>query len=70
VLVLPDGWAADADRLSKGSKSVKVPREPAPGKPLLVIYGSLGLGSFKGAATESPRQAPERPGNAHRELGR
>jgi hypothetical protein len=49
VLVLPDGWAVDADRLSKGwgSKSVKVPREPAPGKPLLVIYGSLGMGSLK-----------------------
>jgi hypothetical protein len=56
VLVLPDGWAADADRLHKGSKSVKVPRDPAPGKPLLVIYGSLGLGSFK-AAAESLRQA-------------
>ena len=41
------GVAVDADRLSKGSKSVKVPREPAPGKPLLVIYGSIGLGSFK-----------------------
>lgn len=49
VLVLPDGWGADVDRLSKswGSKSVKVPREPAPGKPLLVIRGSVGLGSFK-----------------------
>jgi hypothetical protein len=49
VLVLPDGWAVDADRLSKawGSKSVKVPREPTPGKPLLLIYGSLGVGSFK-----------------------
>ena len=49
VLVLPDGWAVDADRLSKswGSKAVKVPREPAPGKPLLVIYGSLGMGSLK-----------------------
>jgi hypothetical protein len=49
VLVLPDGWAVDTDRLAKawGSKSVKVPREPAPGKPLLVIYGSLGMGSFK-----------------------
>jgi hypothetical protein len=47
--VLPDGWAVDADRLSKawGSKSVKVPREPSPGKPLLLIYGSLGVGSFK-----------------------
>ena len=49
VLVLPDGWAVDTDRLAKswGSKSVKVPREPAPGKPLLVFYGSLGMGSFK-----------------------
>jgi uncharacterized protein DUF1707 len=49
VLVLPDGWAVDADRLSKswGSKSVDVPREPTPGKPLLLIYGALGLGSFK-----------------------
>ncbi len=49
VLVLPDGWAVDADRLSKswGSKKIKVPRDPAPGKPLLVIYGSLGMGSLK-----------------------
>jgi len=49
VLVLPEGWAVDTDRLSKawGSKSVKVPREPAAGKPLLVFYGSLGMGSFK-----------------------
>ena len=49
VLVLPDGWAVDTDRLSKawGSKSVKVPREPTPGKPLLVIYGSLGMGKLK-----------------------
>ena len=49
LLVLPDGWAADVDRLSRsmGSKSVKVPRDPAPGKPLLIFHGSLGLGSFK-----------------------
>jgi hypothetical protein len=49
VLVLPEGWAVDTDRLAKswGSKSVKVTREPAPGKPLLVFYGSLGMGSFK-----------------------
>lgn len=48
VLVLPDGWAADTDRLSKfwGGKTVKVPQEPAPGKPLLAIYGSLGHGAF------------------------
>ena len=49
VLVLPDGWAADADRVTKGwgTKTLKVPREPAPGKPLLVIHGSLGMGTLK-----------------------
>lgn len=72
VLVLPDGWAADTDRLSKswGSKSVKVPREPALGKPLLVIYGSLGLGSFKvrpPSRLEKRRIAGE---TGHRALGR
>jgi hypothetical protein len=70
VLVLPDGWAVDADRLHKGSKSVKVPREPAPGKPLLVIYGSVGLGSFK---VRPPNRFDKRRSareTRHRELGR
>ena len=41
--------AVDADRLYKtwGSKALKVPRESAPGQPLLVIYGTVGLGSLK-----------------------
>ena len=49
VLVLPDGWAVDTDRLSNawGSKTVKVPRDLAPGKPLLMSYGSLGMGKLK-----------------------
>ena len=61
VLVLPDGWAVDTDRLAKawGSKSVKVEREPAPGKPLLMIYGSLGMGSFK-VRPANARPAPSR----------
>jgi hypothetical protein len=70
VIVLPDGWAADADRLYKGSKSVKVPREPAPGKPLLVIYGSVGLGSFK---VRPPNRFDKRRSareTRHRQLGR
>ena len=48
LLVLPPGWAVDADRLSKawGSKRVKVPQEPTAGQPLLLISGSLGLGTF------------------------
>jgi hypothetical protein len=70
VLVLPDGWAVDADRLSKslGSKSVKVPREPAPGKPLLVIYGAVGLGSFK--VRPANRFDQRRIEKKHRALGR
>jgi Domain of unknown function (DUF1707) len=70
VLVLPDGWAVDADRLSKslGSKSVKVPREPAPGKPLLVIYGAVGLGSFK--VRPANRVDQRRIEKKHRALGR
>lgn len=49
VLVLPSGWAVDTDRLSKGwgTKTVKVAREAVSGKPLLVFYGGLGMGTFK-----------------------
>lgn len=49
LIIVPDGWGADADRLSKtmGSKTVRVPRSPAPGQPLLVFTGTVGLGSFK-----------------------
>lgn len=57
VLIVPDGWAANEDRLNKsmGSKTIKVPREPAPGFPLLVLHGSVGVGSFKVRAG-SPRE--------------
>lgn len=49
LLVLPTGWAVDADRLSKawGTKRVRAPHEPAAGRPLLLISGSLGLGTFR-----------------------
>lgn len=49
TIIVPDGWAANDDRLGKGmgSKSIKVSREPAPGSPLLVLYGNVGLGSLK-----------------------
>ena len=48
TIIVPDGWAANDDRLGKGigSKSIKVPRVPAAGAPLLVLYGSVGMGSF------------------------
>jgi hypothetical protein len=70
LIVLPDGWAADVDRLSNswGSKAVKVPRDPAPGKPLLVFYGAVGLGSFK--VRPPSRRDLRRAARRRRELGR
>jgi len=49
VLVLPDGWAVNADQLGKGMGTVrvKVPGLPAPGCPLFFVHGSLGMGTFK-----------------------
>lgn len=49
LIIVPDGWAVNDDRLGKsfGSKTIKVPSAPAPGQPLLVLYGSVGMGSFK-----------------------
>lgn len=60
LIILPSGWAVDADRLGKaiGSKTVKVPQTPAPGQPVLVLYGSVGIGSLKvrpGSARELRR---------------
>lgn len=49
VLVLPDGWAVNIDGLSKGLGSIKVrvPGVPAPGCPLFIVHGSVGMGGFK-----------------------
>jgi hypothetical protein len=49
VLVLPDGWAANVDGLGKGigTIKVKVPGVPAPGCPLFIVHGSVGMGTFK-----------------------
>ena len=49
VLVLPEGWAVNADGLEKGwgTVRVKVPGMPSPGCPLFVVHGSLGMGTFK-----------------------
>ena len=48
VLVVPEGWAVQVDRLGKtwGTVSSKVPSQPAWGNPLIVARGSVGLGSF------------------------
>jgi hypothetical protein len=57
IIVVPEGWGVDADRLSKswGTKTIKVSREPAPGKPLLLIHGTMGMGTFK-VRPPSPRE--------------
>lgn len=49
TIIVPEGWAANDDRLGKGSgwKTIKVPRTPAAGQPLLVLRGSVGFGSLK-----------------------
>jgi len=49
VLVVPEGWGVQVDRLGKtwGSISSKVPGHAAWGNPLIVARGSIGLGSFK-----------------------
>lgn len=48
VLVLPEGWAVNADGLGKGIGTVKVrvPGIPAPGCPLFIVHGSVGMGTF------------------------
>lgn len=49
LIIVPDSWAVNDDRLSKsmGTKTIKVARTPAPGQPLLLLHGSVGMGSFK-----------------------
>jgi hypothetical protein len=47
VIVVPPGWAANIDRLGRGigSAKSKVPEHPGEGYPLLLLRGSIGLGS-------------------------
>lgn len=48
TVVVPEGWAADANGLRKsmGSVNVRVPLEPTMGRPMLVLNGAMGLGSI------------------------
>lgn len=48
TVVVPEGWAADAEGLQKslGSINIKVPTAPTMGRPIFVLNGSMGLGSF------------------------
>ena len=70
TIIVPDGWAVNDDRLGKsmGSKTIKVPREPVPGRPLLVFAGSVGMGTLKvrpGSRREL-RRVEETQGSGHR----
>lgn len=49
VLVVPEGWGVNLDRLTKGAGEVKssVPAAPEWGHPQIVVSGGLGLGTFK-----------------------
>lgn len=49
IVVVPEGWGLQLDRLAKswGSISTKVPSQAAWGNPLIVARGSVGLGTFK-----------------------
>ncbi|MDO5684211.1 MAG: DUF1707 domain-containing protein [Propionibacteriaceae bacterium] len=48
TIVVPEGWAADAESVQKslGSIYIKVPKEPTMGRPILVINGAMGMGSL------------------------
>jgi hypothetical protein len=48
-LILPDGWAANVDRVGSGMGTVKVrvSNQPAPGCPILVLRGSLPMGNLR-----------------------
>lgn len=48
VVVLPEGWGVNTDRLGKGigNIKVKVPRAASAGSPTLVLHGQLGVGSL------------------------
>jgi hypothetical protein len=47
-VIVPEGWAADPDGLRKslGSIHCMIPKEPTMGRPTIVLYGSMGLGSL------------------------
>lgn len=48
TVIVPHGWAADAEGVTRsmGSMYIKVPKEPTMGRPILVVNGTLGMGTF------------------------
>jgi hypothetical protein len=49
VIILPEGWAAQLDRLTPGwgTRKSTVAEEPIGNNPVLVLSGSAGMGSIK-----------------------
>ncbi len=49
LVIVPEGWAVQCDRLGKtwGTVTSKVSSQAAWGNPLIVARGSIGLGTFK-----------------------
>lgn len=49
VFILPEGWAAQLDRVTAGigSRKSTVAEDPVGNSPLLVLSGSMGMGSLK-----------------------
>ncbi|MCW3157929.1 DUF1707 SHOCT-like domain-containing protein [Micropruina sonneratiae] len=49
LVIVPEGWAVQCDRLSKtlGTVVSKVPDQASWGNPLIVARGSIGLGTFR-----------------------
>lgn len=47
-LILPPGWAVNADRVNKGlgTVKIKVPSVAAEGCPTIVVHGQMGVGTF------------------------
>lgn len=47
-LVVPEGWGIDTDRLGKGIGSIhnRIGPLALPGHPLVIVTGSVGMGSF------------------------
>lgn len=48
VIVTPEGWAANTDRVNRswGTSNNKIATTPAPGNPLLLLWGSVGMGTL------------------------
>lgn len=49
VIVVPEGWAANTDRLSSswGTARSKIASTPSDGKPVLLLRGSVGMGTLR-----------------------